>query len=194
MLKTVLTTFLIICFAVLGGGASVWYTLNAKDGVGAVTIGRWTAFPDIGTPDADPYAKARIAREGVLALGRAEGLTFTAQRDAAGDRLRRECSYVIEGPVPPARFWTLYAADANDAIIESNKLRPAALHSYQLLRRPDNSVAITVEANPSPGNWLALSGSGPMSFVLTFYDTPIASSTGVSDIELPDIINAGCNG
>ena len=46
----------------------------------------------------------------------------------------------------------------------------------------------------SPGNWLALSGEGRMSLVLTFYDTPIASSTGVSDIELPAIINAGCNG
>ncbi len=194
MLKTVLTTFIIICFAVLGGGASVWYMLNAKESVGAVTIGRWTAFPEIGTPEADPYAKARIAREGVLALGRAEGLTFVAQRDAAGDPLRRECSYIIEGPVPPARFWTIYAADASEAIIEPSKLRPAALHSYQLLRRPDNSVSITAGAHPSPGNWLALSGSGAMSFVLTFYDTPIASSTGVADIELPEIIGEGCDG
>lgn len=194
MLKTVLTIFIVICIAVLGGGASVWYMLNAKESVGAVTVGRWTAFPEIGTPDADPYAKARIAREGVLALGRAEGLTFTAQRDTAGDALRRECSYTIEGPVPPARFWTIYAADANDAIIESRKLRPSALHSYQLLRKPDNSVVIAAGTNPSPGNWLALSGEGRMSLVLTFYDTPIASSTGVSDIELPAIINAGCNG
>ncbi len=194
MLKTVLTFFFIICFAVLGGGASVWYMLNSKESVGAVTIGRWTAFPEIGTPEADPYAKARIAREGVLALGRAEGLTFVAQRDADGETLRRECNYTIEGPVPPARFWTIYAADASDAIIESRKLRPSAMHSYQLLRRPDNSVSISAAANPSSGNWLALSGTGSMSLVLTFYDTPIASSTGVSDIELPDIINAGCNG
>ncbi len=194
MFKTVLTIFMIVCIAVLGGGASVWYMLNANESVGAVTIGGWTAFPEIGTPDADPYAKARMAREGVLALGRAEGLTFVAQRDSTGEQLRRECSYTVEGPVPPARFWTIYAADADDAIIESNKLRPSALHSYQLLRRPDNSVTITVGANPSPGNWLALSGAGKMSFVLTFYDTPIASSTGVADIELPEIINAGCNG
>lgn len=193
MLKTVLTTLFVCCFAVLGGGASVWYMLNAKESVGAVTIGRWTAFPEIGTPDADPYAKARIAREGVLALGRAEGLTFVAQRDSAGDRLDRQCRYTVEGPVPPARFWTIYAADASEAIIETDKLRPSALHSYQLLRRPDNSVAISVSANPSPGNWLALSGAGAMSLVLTFYDTPIASSTGVADIVLPDIINAGCD-
>ena len=193
MLKTVLTTLIVVSISVLGGGASVWYMLNAKESIGAVTIGRWTAFPEIGTPDADPYAKARIAREGVLALGRAEGLTFVAQRDAAGDPLRRECRYTIEGPVPSARFWTIYAADAGDAIIASGKRRPSALHSYQLLRRADNSVSLSASAHPSPRNWLALSGAGRMSLVLTFYDTPIASSTGVADIRLPDIIGEGCD-
>jgi hypothetical protein len=193
MLKTAFVTFIVICFAVIGGGASVWYTLQARESIGAVTIGEWTAFPEIGTPDADPYSKARVAREGDLALGRAEGLSFAAQRDSGGDVLQRECNYTIEGPVPSARFWTLYAADADDAIIASGKLRAGALHSYQLLRAPDNSVAISAGAHPSPGNWLALSGSGRMTFVLTFYDTPIASSTGVADIILPGIVKVGCN-
>jgi hypothetical protein len=193
MLKTAFVTFIVICFAVIGGGASVWYMLQARESIGAVTIGEWTAFPEIGTPDADPYSKARVAREGDLALGRAEGLSFSAQRDSGGDVLVRECNYTIEGPVPSARFWTLYAADADDAIIASGKLRAGALHSYQLLRAPDNSVSISAGAHPSPGNWLALSGSGRMTFVLTFYDTPIASSTGVADIILPGIVKVGCN-
>ncbi|TIT47388.1 MAG: DUF1214 domain-containing protein, partial [Mesorhizobium sp.] len=32
-----------------------------------------------------------------------------------------------------------------------------------------------------------------MYFVLTFYDTPIASSTGLSDVSLPRIVKAGCD-
>jgi len=69
----------------------------------------------------------------------------------------------------------------------------SAMHSYQLIRLADNSVSISAGAHPAPGNWLALSGEGPMSFVLTFFDTPIASSTGASDVVLPSIVRVGCD-
>jgi hypothetical protein len=193
MLKTAFLTFIVLAVSIVGGGASVWYTLKANESVGAVTIGEWTAFPAIGTPDADPYSKARVAREGLLALGRAEGLSFSAQRDSAGGALLRQCIYRIEGPVPSARFWTLYAADSAGAVIRAGELRSAALHSNQLVRLADSSVSITAGARPAPGNWLALSGAGPMTLVLTFFDTPIAAATGASDIVLPSIVKAGCD-
>lgn len=193
MLKNALLTLIALAIAIGGGGASVWYTLRAQDGVGAIRIGQWTAFPDIGTPAADPYSKARVAREGVLALGRAEGLSFVAERDSSGDTLKRECAYRIEGGLPTARFWTLYAADESLGVIDTGKQRPAALQSYEVMRQPDNSVAITVSGHPAPGNWLLSTGAGTMYLVLTFYDTPIASSTGLSDIEMPRIQKAGCN-
>ena len=101
MLKTAFFTLLSLAIAIGGGGGSVWYALQAQSGVGAISIGQWTAFPEIGTPDADPYSKARVAREGVLALGKAEGLSFIAERDAAGDELQRQCDYRIEGSFPP---------------------------------------------------------------------------------------------
>jgi hypothetical protein len=193
MLKTAFLTFVVLFISIVGGGASVWYTLKANESVGAVTIGQWTAFPYLGTVDADPYSRARVAREGLLALGRAEGLSFSAQRDSGNDALRRECSYRIEGPVPLARFWTLYAADASGVVIRAGERRSGALHSYQLLRLVDNSISIAAGAHPSPGNWLALSGTGPMTLVLTFFDTPIASSTGAADIALPSIVKVGCD-
>lgn len=193
MLKTAFLTFVVLCISIVGGGASVWYTLKANESVGAVTIGEWTAFPSIGTPDADPYSKARVSREGLLALGRAEGLSFSAGRDSAGDALRRECSYRIEGAVPSARFWTLYAADAAGNVVRGGERRSGALHSYQLLHLADNSVSIEAGAHPAPGNWLALSGAGPMTLVLTFFDTPIASSTGAADVTLPSIVKVGCD-
>jgi hypothetical protein len=134
-----------------------------------------------------------VAREGVLALGKAEGLSFIAERDAAGDELQRQCDYRIEGSFPTARFWTLYAADQSLGVVDTGKPRLAALQSYQVLRQPDNSVIITVGNRPAPGNWLLTEGFGRMYFVLTFYDTPIASSTGLSDVTLPRIVKAGCN-
>ncbi|TGQ66828.1 MAG: DUF1214 domain-containing protein [Mesorhizobium sp.] len=193
MLKNAFLMLLSLAIAIGGGGASVWYALKVQDGVGAIRIGQWTAFPDIGTPAADPYSKARVAREGVLALGRAEGLSFVAENDAAGERLKRECTYMIAGDLPTARFWTLYAADQSLGVVETGKSRLAALQSYGVLRQPDNSVAISVSSHPMPGNWLLTDGSGRMYFVLTFYDTPIASSTGLSDVSLPRITKVGCD-
>lgn len=193
MLKTAFLVLVVLVVAVGGGTASVWYMLKAREGVGAVTVGSWTAFPNIGTTDADPYSKARVAREGMLALGRAEGLAFVAQRDSGGERLLAECDYKIEGGVPAARFWTLYAADRADRVIPTGKARVPALQSYQLLRTGPDTVTIAVGPRPGSGNWLPVSGSGAMSLVLTFYDTPIASSTGVDDIEMPQILKVGCN-
>lgn len=193
MLKNAFLTLVALVIAIGGGGGSVWYALKVQDGVGAIRIGQWTAFPYIGTPAADPYSKARVAREGVLALGQAEGLSFVAERDSGGELLKRECAYKIEGGFPTARFWTLYAADRSLGVVETGKPRPAALQSYQVLREPDNSVIISVGSRAAPGNWLLSNGAGTMYFVLTFYDTPIASSTGLSDVTLPQILKVGCN-
>lgn len=193
MLKIAFLTLISLAMAIGLGGYSVWYALNAQDGVGAIRIGRWTAFPEVGTLLADPYSKARVAREGVLALGQAEGLAFVAESDESGEPLKRECAYTIEGSYPTARFWTLYAADQSLGVIGTGKPRQAALQSYEVLRQSDNSVVISVGGRPAPGNWLLTNGAGKMYFVLTFYDTPIASSTGLSDVALPRILKAGCN-
>ena len=194
MLKTAFLTLLTLTIAIGGGTASLWYVLRTQDGVGAVKIGGWTAFPEIGTPNADPYSMARVARQGTLSLGRAEGLAFAAERDAGGALLRRECSYRIEGSTLPARFWTLYAADRTGRVIKAGDGRASALHSLELLRQPDSSFAIAVDSRPASGNWLAVSGSGAMRLVLTLYDTPIVGSTGIAEVELPLVIGAGCDG
>lgn len=194
MLRTIFLTAIAVSIAVLGGAASVWYALLAQEGIGAVTVGAWTAYPELGSPDADPYSNARVAREGLLALGRAEGLSFAAAHDSAGEPLRRQCGYTVEGRTPPARFWTLYAADSALFPLPASGPRPGAIHSQQLVRLPGNVVSVAVGPHALPGNWIASGGVGPMTLVLTLYDTPIASSTGMSDIELPQVIRGRCDG
>jgi hypothetical protein len=194
MIRTVLLILVTLAIAIGGGAASVWYALEAQEGVGAVTIGSWTAYPTMGAPDADPYSKARAARQGLLALGRAEGLPFFATHDASGVQLSRRCSYLIEGSTPPARFWTFYVADRSLRTIQQEGRRQPALQSLALLRNPDNSFVIAVGPDATPGNWLSITGEGPMVFVLTLYDTPVAGSIGVEDVELPQVLRTGCRG
>lgn len=193
MLRTALLTLLTLVIAIGGGAASVWYALEARRGVGAVAVGGWIAHPEVGTPDADPYTKARIAREGILALGRAEGVAFVSERDSAGAPLRAECAYTVEGKVPPARFWTLFAVDGSRHHREPGSDRLAAIQSLGLDRAPDDGVTIAIGRRPRPGNWLHVAGSGPMSLVLTLYDTPISGSTGFSGLVMPQVVRVGCD-
>lgn len=193
MLQRILLILTVLLVAIGAGTASVWYPLHSQTGVGSVTIGGWTVFPSIGTPEADPYSKARIAREGVLSLGRAEGLTFIAERDSAGNLLRRDCGYKVEGSVPPARFWTLFAADPSLAALEAGASRHSATHSQEIMRRTDNSFSIAFGPQPVPGNWVPVTGTGTMTFLLTLYDTPIEARSAIDDIELPKVLRTVCN-
>jgi hypothetical protein len=194
MLKPLLFTFTVLAIAIGGGATSVWYALEAQEGVGAVSIGGWTAYPSIGTPDADPYSKARVAREGLLALGHAEGLVFVAHLDSRGDALDRRCSYKIEGPTPPARFWTLYAGDMSHTVLASQKWPVPAIQSQNALRAPDNTISIAFGPHPTPGNWLPVDGSGAYTFMLTLYDTPLANNPVFSEVELPQVLRTTCDG
>jgi hypothetical protein len=193
MLKTIILTALTLLIAIGGGAASVWYALNRIDGLGAMTVGEWVAFPAAGTPYADPYSKARIAREAALPLGAAEGLSFIAREDAGGGKLARNCTYRIEGRVPPARFWTIYAANESLDPIPRVAGRTSGLHSRQILRLSDDSFVLNIGPNPSPGNWLPVDGSGSMALLMTLYDTPVASNSRVEQFELPQVLRIACD-
>jgi hypothetical protein len=95
--------------------------------------------------------------------------------------------------LPPARFWTLYAADASMTALAPAAARPAGIHSQQVLRLPGNVVSVAVSPHPMPGNWIATSGRGAMEIVLTLYDTSIVGSTGLADVTLPQVIRGRCD-
>jgi hypothetical protein len=195
MLRHLLLTLLTFSIAVGGGAASVWYALDANDGFDTLRVGAWTAFPALGTPNASPYAKAAAARNGVLALGHAEGIRFIASKDSSGAALSRSCTYKLAGNTPPTRFWTLFPADPHSLMPLSPKDGlPAKLQSWAVLRQADGSFTVAIGSHPAPGNWLATEGSGAMALALTLYDTPAATSSEIASIELPRIIRAGCDG
>ena len=141
----------------------------------------------IRTPDADPYSKARAARKAYLALGTAEGLPFYARSDNSGRTLRRGCTYRLSGMTPPARFWTVYPATPDLEPIRPREGLQEALHSREVLYDDDGSVTITIGPDAAPGNWLPVEGSGDFVLVMTLYDTPSASSSGLSDLVMPSL-------
>lgn len=194
MLKITLAFLVTLVLAVCGGAASLAYVLDETFGAGSVTFGPWTAFRTVGAVDADPYSRARISREGILALGQSEGLAFVADKDSSGKRLRFDCAYRVEGALPPARFWTMFVeADGKPALTAPNG-RPAAIQSRSLLRQGDNSVVITIGRHAAPGNWLRVGqASGAMRIVTTMYDFSLSTQAQAIETSMPDIVEAGCD-
>jgi len=194
MLKTILTVALALALAFGLGVGTLVLALDSFDGLSRLTVGPWSAQPWAGTPAADPYARARAAREASLPLGQAEGLAFTATRDSDGQPLDRACEYRLAGAVPAARFFTLYARGGDGAALASGSLKAPALHSWGMLRGADGTAEIAIGGSPAPGNWLQVEGGGPMALVLTLYDTPVAASAGGGGLALPTIARVRCHG
>jgi hypothetical protein len=180
-----------ILIAAALGFATAWYAVDRGFLFGGMTVGPWQAWPSAGSPDADPYSIARLARTGEVPLGAGEGLAFAATTDQDGAELTGACSYRLDGLTPAARLWTLTAYDANGRLM-ANAARRTGFHSREILRRQDGSFVISVSGDVHPGNWLPVSTGGPFSLVFRLYDTPLTTAGDASDTTMPRIVREAC--
>lgn len=190
-MRFVLRLLMSIAVALAIGFGLSYYALTDGRMFGAVSIGPWTTWPDVGAPTPNPYARSHITREAALQLGRSEGLQFTATTDTDGAALDRACTYRIVGRVPVSTFWTLSAVDGafvNVGAPESN----GALRSSDIARAADGSLDIAVGTHLASGNWLELAGAGPFTLVLTLYDTTALSGFSSAASSMPAITREGC--
>jgi len=188
--RFVLYLLLMIAVALSVGFGLSYYALTDGRLFGAVQVGPWVAWPDVGSASPNPYTRSLLAREAKLQLGQAEGLRFSANMDGDEQPLTRDCSYRVKGNTPLATAWTLVALDAegrNIAAPDTNM----AMRSSGLARLNDGSIDISVGTKLAPGNWLELTGSGPFSLVLTLYDTAVFSGFS-SDESMPTVIRGNC--
>ncbi|RVU16120.1 DUF1214 domain-containing protein [Methylobacterium oryzihabitans] len=194
------TTVALVLYALLLGAglglASANWATRGRYPFGGVALGAWTAWPRIGSRDADPYARAIDARTGEVPLALGEGLVLTATQDEAGQRLDPGCRYTISGTTPPARAWTLTAERRHPAPVAADAapVPRTGFTSTEILRDRNGGFAIALGPTVEPGNWLPVpSGEGALRLVLRLYDTPVAASTGVLEREgVPAITRLGC--
>lgn len=195
MIRFIFLTTLALAIALVGGIGSVWLALQSGERFNAIVVDNWTVRPDRGTPASNPYSRAIFVRQPQLPLGSSEGIVFDTRHDSAGDVLDAGCDYRLSGNFPSARFWTLHARRLDGSLAQTAMSgRRPALHSRALLRNEDGELVVSIAARPTPGNWLAIGGSGPFELVLIFYDTAIISTASVSDLEMPVLERMACHG
>jgi hypothetical protein len=182
---------LAILLATTIGFSTAWLTVEHGRLLGAVTIGPWTAWPEAGGPDSDPYSVALLARSGEVPLGAGEGLAFTSVTDSQGEPLSGDCTYLVNGQTPAARLWTLTAYDT-DGRLMINPAHRSGFQSREILRQPDGRFSIVVSPDVEPGNWLPTARLDRLQLVLRLYDTPLTTATEFVNIDMPRIAKVRC--
>ncbi|KLK92805.1 hypothetical protein AA309_13800 [Microvirga vignae] len=173
------------------GLGSTYLILNGDPPFGRLRIGPWTAWPALGSADADPYMRAILAQRGAVPLAIGEGLGFTAVTDSEGRPLDSACTYRVGSVAPTARLWTFSIYDQNGQLPKT-ELGRSSFTSAEILRDQQDQFTIALSRSLQDGNWLQLPGSGNFSIVLRLYDTPGAAGTGLNESVFPAIRRVEC--
>jgi len=185
------TLFALVVAAVVGLGAT-YLALTRGAAFGALTIGSWTAWPKTGTADADPYARATVARTGQLPVALGDGVSFTAQTDDNGKLLDGRCDVVLSGVTPAARFWTLTLYNTEGELV-SNSVNRFGFSSQEIVRHADGSFEIAAAPRANPGNWLPTGSVERYVLVLRLYDTAVGVSTKAGrEVPMPQVATRSC--
>jgi hypothetical protein len=190
--RLITNVIIVVAIGLILGGFSAWYSIRQNHGLGGIEAGPWTAWPFAGGADSDPYTTAKVSRDGTIPLGATEGLAFEAMTDNQGETLTFKCDYTISGITPPSKLWTITVYNQDGQVVQPTKGNKSALSSSKLLRFPDGSFRISVSRKPQAGNWLSISGEGNFYFVLRVYDTPVTSTSGQINPQMPNIIRQDC--
>jgi hypothetical protein len=185
------TLFGLAVAAIVGLGLT-YFALTRGAAFGGLSIESWTAWPKTGTVDADPYARASIARTGRLPTALGDGVSFTVQFDDNGKALDGRCDVVLSGITPTARFWTLTLYNADGGLV-ANSVTRYGFTSQEIVRRADGSFEIVVGPRANPGNWLPTGGVERYELLLRLYDTAVGVSTKAGrEVPMPAVATRGC--
>lgn len=191
-MTTLFRSLLTVLLGTALGLAVTYYVLGSGMRFDEVSAGPWTRWPKSGSMDIDPYAHAMLARSAELPLGTAEGRSFFAWTDSAGAALRGRCDYVVSGPIPVTRYWTLSLYAPNGSLVD-NPAKRFGFTSAEILRAADGSFQIAIAGAARPGNWLPIGNVARFALVLRVYDTLV--DFGMSNVEataLPQIVKGHC--
>ena len=165
--------------------------LTQGQAFGGLSVGAWTAWPRHGTAGIDPYARAMVARSGVLPVGSGDGIAFQARSDDHGNALDGRCDVVISGSTPQARYWTITLYDRDGALVR-NAVERHGLTSHEIVRRANGTFEITAGPRSRPGNWLPTGSVERYVLLLRLYDTPIGVATRGREVTMPTVTRKSC--
>ena len=120
--------------------------------------GDWETNVATGSHDAGVILKATVAIGGLLASTQENSMYYRLSA-IAGEPLRLNCRYIIEGKDYSADWWSITAYGWDNYLIPNAQKR-YSFNNENLIRNADGSWIIIVAATEQPGNWLPVGRAG----------------------------------
>lgn len=161
--------------ALLSLAAGVLFlVLTIKQGLGDSFLknGDWRTSESTGSAEAGVMVRAVVAIGGLLASTREDSVYYVLA-SVAGEPLRLNCRYRIEGGDYDADWWSITAYGWDHYLIPNEEKR-YSFNNANVTRGEDGRWVMHVGARHEDGNWLPVGASG----------TPDASQSSDYDFDL----------
>lgn len=186
--KLFINTVLFVAISGALGFATAHYAIENGPRFSARQSGPWKQWTMLGRPDADPYARAHMARKGMMPVASTVEQAFFADSDSAGGWLNTACEYrVVVGNFKGA--WWSIAAYTRKGLLVGNAADRYAFNTDTIMYEADGRAVVTLARDARSGNWLPIGGAGPVTVVLTVHP---AGDAEKANIALPEIERVGC--
>ncbi len=173
--------------AAIGGVAiglfSAQKLINGYEGFFSHQRGPWQIWPTGRAAGSNPYVRAHFLINDRLPISQFEVNEFEASADDQKRPLDANCNYVISGPPPKTRWWSLYTLSKSDQpILVSNP--KTSVHSGAIVFEPGGVYKINLSLEPKPGNWITPGDDGTFKLIFRYYN-PVRSI--ISQFKLDDL-------
>ena len=163
---------------------------------GDVNVSGWVSDFAVGSEQASPYVRARVARHGLLALANTEAVYFVRGKDDDGERLREDCDYRLSGGAMPAKWWSITLYQTQDSKLPMNKDEALSVDATSIVTEGDGWEAlITPERPTDTPNWISSRNADRFDLLLRLYVPKEALLTEPeATLSPPSIKRLGCKG
>ena len=163
---------------------------------GDVNVSGWVSDFAVGSEQASPYVRARVARHGLLALANTEAVYFVRGKDDDGERLREDCDYRLSGSALPAQWWSITLYQSSNSMLPLNEDEALSVDATSIVAEGDTWQALIAPDRPEDTpNWISSRNSDRFDLLLRLYVPQEALLTDPeATLTPPSIERLSCTG
>lgn len=163
---------------------------------GGVNVNGWVSDFAVGSEQASPYVRARIARHGLLALAQSEAVYFVRSFDDDGQALIENCHYRVSGGAMPADWWSVTLYQTPSSMLPMNDDTALSVDATSIEAEGEQWQATIAPDRPEQAShWISSRNAGNFDLLLRLY-VPSADLLAKPNATLtpPSVERIACDG
>src|SRR5262249_53538157 len=170
------------------GLASVTAAIDGSIGGISESLGQWKIWPLAGAAAADPYTRAHFTAEDRLPPNSFEVQEYETAGGSEGRTPDSSCTYRLNGRMPPARWWSVWAMVAG----LNPDQQPGGVTSNDVIYDAKGELMISLSPTPQTGQWIHLNDYGSFSVIMRLYNPAVSFRRNAMQEPLPVLARVNC--